>query len=529
MPPIRIANGAGFLGDWIDAPRRLVERAEVDYLTIEHLAELTMSILARLREKDPQAGYAEDFLDILRSLTPALKQQPRLKIIANSGGVNPPACVRAAAKVLNEAGLGDAPIACVTGDDLMPHLGELLRSGCKFWHIEDKRRSYQEEYDHVRQLMEGFHDGPPDTISPEEIAAETAKRFLPALVEQPGKASQSVYSLNRGAYLECANGTWSTIDILAPVVSANAYLGARPIADALAAGARIVITGRVADASLTVGPAMHEFGWQWDDWDRLAAASVAGHLIECGAQVTGGYSVNWQDYSLREVGYPIAEISEDGSCVITKPKTCGGTVNRRTVVEQLVYEIGDPRHYLTPDVDCDFTTVEVEEIGPDRVAVKNATGRPATDTYKVSMAYRDGWMASGQLLVYGPDCVEKAKVCGEIIRHRCKMQGHTFRNDAFLVELLGYGAGVPGAWFWRKYQKPGELVLRVTARHEQREAIECFSRQFVPLITSGPAGLAGYAAGRPQVRPVFAYWPTLVPKSLVQPQIEVRTAKEWSA
>lgn len=534
MPPLRIANGAGFLGDWIDAPRRLVERAEVDYLTIEHLAELTMSILARLREKDPSAGYAEDFLDILRSLMPALKAQPRLKIIANSGGMNPPACARAAARILADAGLGDVTIGCVTGDDLMPRLGELLRSGCKFWHIEDSRPSYHDEYEYVKQLLTALHDGPPDTVSAEEIAAETASRFLPAIRERLSEGSQPVYALHQGVRVEFTDGEGNSFsslpgDILAPLVSANAYLGARPIADALAAGARIVITGRVADASLTVGPAMHEFGWQWDDWNRLAAASVAGHLIECGAQVTGGYSVNWQDYSLREVGYPIAEIAADGSCVITRSKTCGGTVNRRTVVEQLVYEIGDPQHYLTPDVDCDFTTVEVAEIGPDRVAVKNASGRPATDTYKVSMAYRDGWMASGQLLVYGPDCVEKAKVCGEIIRHRCKMQRYTFRDDAFQVELLGYGAGVPGAWFWRKYQAPGEVVLRLTARHEQREAIECFSRQFAPLITSGPAGLAGYAAGRPQVRPVFAYWPTLIPKSLVRPKVEVRTAKEWSA
>lgn len=461
MPPLRISNGAGFLGDWTLAPRRLVERAEVDYLTIEHLAELTMSILARQREKDPNAGYAEDFLDILRSLTPSLMQQPRLKIIANSGGMNPSACVRGAAKVLAEADLGNTLVGCITGDDLLPRLDDLLAAGCDFTNLD---------------------------------------------------TGQTLQFATRNSQFA--------------IVSANAYLGARPIADALAAGARIVITGRVADASLTVGPAMHEFGWQWNDWNKLAAASVAGHLIECGAQVTGGYSVDWPRYDLADVGYPIAELSSDGSAVITKPPGAGGAVNRRTVVEQLVYEIGDPQHYLTPDVDCDFTTVEVEEIGPNRVAVKNATGRPATGTYKVSLAYRDGWMASGQLLVYGPDCREKAEKCGEIIFQRCKLAGYDLARTQ--VELLGYGGGVPGAWFWRKYQTPGELVLRVTAHDPRREAVECFARQFAPLITSGPAGLAGYAAGRPQVRPVFAYWPTLVPKSLVQYQIEVRTAKEWT-
>jgi hypothetical protein len=464
MPPLRIANGAGFLGDWIDAPRRLVERAEVDYLTIEHLAELTMSILARQREKDPDAGYAEDFLEILRSLLPALKQQPQLKIVANSGGVNPPACSRAAAKILHEAGLGNMALACVAGDDLLPRLPELLSSGCEFSNL-----------DTGQPISELF-----------ESKIQNAK---------------------------------------SKICSANAYLGARQITDALGAGARIVITGRVADASLTVGPAMHHFGWQWDDWNKLAAASVAGHLIECGAQVTGGYSVDWSQYDLVDVGYPIAEIAADGNSVITKPADTGGAVNRRTVVEQLVYEIGDPQHYLTPDVDCDFTTVQVAEVARDRVAVTGATGRPATDAYKVSLAYRDGWMASGQLLVYGSDCREKAEMCGRVILERCKLAG--FELARTHVELLGFGAGVPGAWFWRKYQTPGELVLRVTAHDPRREAVECFAKQFAPLITSGPAGLAGYAAGRPQVRPVFAYWPTLVPKSLVQPLVEVRPAKEW--
>jgi hypothetical protein len=227
------------------------------------------------------------------------------------------------------------------------------------------------------------------------------------------------------------------------------------------------------------------------------------------------------------VGYPIAELAKDGSAVITKPPGTGGAVTRRTVVEQLVYEIGDPQHYLTPDVDCDFTTVEVAELGQDRVRVTGATGRPATDTYKVSLAYRDGWLASGTLLVYGPDCREKAEACGRIILERCRLAG--FELARTNVELLGMGAGVPGAFFHRKYQPPGELVLRVTAHDPRREAIDCFARQFAPLITSGPAGLAGYAAGRPPVRPVFAYWPTLVEKSLVTPTVEVCSAEEWLA
>src|SRR4051812_36231451 len=236
MSSLRIANAAGFLGDWLDAPRRLVERAEVDYLTIEHLAELTMSILARRREKDSSAGYADDFIDVLRSLVPALKQQPQLKIIANSGGMNPPACVRAAANVLADLGLGNVTVGCISGDDLLPRLSELIAAGCEFRNLE---------------------------------TGQALSELLPRVPSREPAAPLNI-------------------------VSANAYLGARPIADSFAAGARIVITGRVADASLTVGPAMDEFGWQSDDWNRLAAASVAGHLIECGAQITGGYSVDWQ-------------------------------------------------------------------------------------------------------------------------------------------------------------------------------------------------------------------------------------------
>lgn len=452
---LRIANAAGFLGDWIDAPRRLVDRAKVDYLTLEYLAELTLSILARAKEKNPQLGYAEDFLEVVRSLVDPLNQQPQLKIVTNGGGMNPLACAAGAAKILSDSGLGGTSIGVVSGDDLLPRLNDLQAAGCELKHFES--------------------------------AAPLVDRSR--------------------------------------IVSANAYLGAQPIAEALAQGAKIVITGRVADASLTVGPAMYELGGRWDDWHRLAGFSVAGHLIECGAQVTGGYSVDWTKYDLADVGYPIAEIEADGSCVITKPTGSGGAVNRRTVVEQLVYEIGDPRHYLTPDVDCDFTTVEVDDLGNDRVRVQGATGRPAPQTLKVSLAYRDGYFASGQLLVYGNDCIAKAQAASGIVRQRLKLAG--CEPQHWLVELLGAGDGCPLASSLNR--NPSEVMLRITARDPRREVLERFAREFAPLITSGPAGLAGYAAGRPSVRPVFAYWPTLVPKQFVPAAVEVRTAKEWLA
>lgn len=453
---VRIANGAGFLGDNLDAPRRLVESAAVDYLTLEYLAELTLSILARLREKNPSAGYAEDFLTVLDGLTPALAAQPALKIITNAGGMNPLACAKAAAQILVAAGLEGEPIGVISGDDLLANLGRLQAAGCEFKNLD----------------------------SGEPLAS-----------------------------------------LAAPVVSANAYLGARPIVEALQAGARIVITGRVADASLTVGPAAYEFGWQWDDWRRLAGASVAGHVIECGAQATGGFYPHWREIELAAVGYPIAELDAEGDSVITKPAGSGGIVNRDTVAEQLVYEIGDPAHYLTPDVDVDFTTVEIDECGADRVLIRGAQGRPAPESYKVSLAYRDGYMATGQMLVYGRDPVEKARACAEIVFARLRAAGCEFARTH--VECLGAGEAVPG--LHAPPQGLREVMLRISVHDPRRPAVERFAKELAPLATSGPAGLAGYASGRPQVRPVFAYWPTLVPKSLVAARVQVQTAAEWSA
>jgi len=453
---LRIANGAGFLGDNLDAPRRLVSAAQVDYLTLEYLAELTLSILARLREKDPRAGYAADFLEVLRSLLPELARQPQLKIVTNAGGMNPRACAAAVAALLASAGMADVRLGVVTGDDLLGRLDSIAAAGCP------------------------------------------------------------LANLDTGLPLS---------SLTAPVISANAYLGARPIVEALAGGARIVITGRVADASLTVGPAVHEFGWRWDDWHRLAGASVAGHLIECGAQATGGYGSRWREVDLADVGYPIAELEPDATCVITKPDDATGRVDRLTVSEQLIYEIGDPAHYLTPDVDVDFTAVELAEVGADRVRVSGAQGRPATDSYKASLAYKAGYTTATQLLVYGPDCVPKAHECARIVFARLRQAGIELDHTAY--ELLGAGQAVPGAG--PAVADPPEVVLRIAVRDRRQEAVERFTREIAPLATAGPAGLAGYTAARGSVRPAYAYWPALVPKHLVEPVVEVRSAADWQS
>src|SRR6516165_9476770 len=325
MKRVRIGNGCGFWGDNLDAPRELAEHGRLDYLTLEYLAELSMSILALQKQRHPEAGYASDFLDVLRQLAPILQRQPELKIITNAGGMNPQGCAARARAILDEAGLTGHRIAVVHGDDLLPRIDQLLAQG---------------------HALTNLDTGEPLTAIRDRI------------------------------------------------VSANAYLGARPIVEALRQGADVVITGRVADASLTLAPAVHEFGWAWDDWDRLAAGTVAGHLIECGAQATGGLWCNWQEApDMANVGYPIAELDEHGTVWISKPPDTGGAVNCETISEQLLYEVGDPASYLTPDVVADLTSVALAEEGPDTVRVRGVRGRPATDSYKVSIAYRDGFMA----------------------------------------------------------------------------------------------------------------------------------------
>jgi hypothetical protein len=447
MKRVRIGNGCGFWGDNLDAPRALAEQGQLDYLTLEYLAELTMSILALQKQRHPEAGYAGDFLDVLRQLTPILQRQSGLKIVTNAGGMNPQGCAARARTILAEAGLSERRIAIVFGDDLLPRLDDLLAQG------------------------------------------------------------QAFSNLDTGAPLATVRDR---------VVSANAYLGCQPIVSALRQGADIVITGRVADASLTLGPAVYEFGWAADDWDRLAAGTVAGHLIECGAQATGGLWCNWQETDLALVGYPIADIEASGAFLLTKPPGSGGAVNRETVAEQLLYEVGDPAAYLTPDVVADFTSVTLTETGRDEVRVTGARGKPAPDRYKVSIAYRDGWTASGTLVLAGAGAAHKARRCGEMLFERLRRAGAlpAHRN----IECLGAGDVVPGV---AAQPDVPEVVLRVAVRDADRAVVERFTKEFAPLVTSGPPGVTGYTTGRPTVREVFAYWPALVDKSVVTPQVQI--------
>ena len=453
---LRVGNGAGFWGDNLDAPYLLARDGDLDVLTLEYLAELTLSILGHLRAKDPAAGYVTDFPDLVERLLPILAAPGTLKIVTNAGGLNPEACARRCATLLEKAGQGERVIGVVTGDDILARIPEWVRAGVNLDHME----------------------------TGEPITAVASR-----------------------------------------LVVANAYLGARPIANALGAGSSLVITGRVADASLTLGPACAHFGWAWDDWPRLAGASVAGHIIECGAQATGGLWHRWDELAdLANVGYPIAELAADGGAVITKPEGTGGLVSTGTVAEQIVYEIDDPAHYHTPDVDVDFTTVSLAQEGPDRVAVRGATGRAPSARLKVAAVYRDGWTASGLLAVAGRQAEAKARAAGAMILERVGRAGYRLADS--LVECLGAGDVVPG--LLRPPSPSYEVVLRVTVRDPSRAAVERFCREFAPLVTSGPSGIAGYATGRPTPRPAFGYWPALIPRTLVSSHVEMRKVMEWA-
>lgn len=317
-------------------------------------------------------------------------------------------------------------------------------------------------------------------------------------------------NLDTGALLSTIRGR---------IESANAYIGAFPLAEALATGADVVVTGRCADAALALAPMVHCFDWQADEWDKLAAGIVAGHIIECGAQCTGGNcQVDWQDIpDLANIGYPIVEAEPDGRFTVTKHPGTGGRVTSDGIKEQLLYEIGDPRCYMTPDVAADFTTIQLKDMGPDRVSVWGVRGRPRPEMLKVSISYSDGWKAIGTLVFSAPQALEKAQAADRIVRARLQQLGLHF--DRVHSEFLGVNAchgpvAVPTA-------DPPEVQLRIGVRGADKRAIDRFTRELIPLVLSGPPTATGYGEGRPAVREVVAYWPALIPRELVQTQVEV--------
>ncbi len=448
---IRIASGQGFWGDLLTAPYDQVTGGEIEYLVMDYLAEVTMSILQKQRRKNPSLGYARDLVPLMEQLLPLLVKK-NIRVITNGGGVNPLACRDAIFAAAARMGISGLSIGVVLGDDILGRLEDLRGRG---------------------MLLKNMETG-------EDL------------------------------------GT-----VMDRVMSANVYFGAAPIVEALGRGAKIVITGRTTDTGLTLAPMMHEFGWKAGEWDRLAAGTVAGHILECGGQASGGnFSADWRSVpDLAHIGFPIAEASPDGSVVITKHRGTGGLVSVQTVKEQLLYEIGNPADYITPDCIADFTTIQVSPDGPDRVLVAGVKGRPATDTYKVSMSYLDGYTASGTLTYAWPDALEKGRAADEILRRR--MQDLGLRFEEVRTEFLGYNSchgplAVPPG-------EVNEVVLRIGVRGNDFAAVERFGKEIAPLILTGPPSVTGFAGGRPKPSEVIAYWPALLPKSAVQPEVVVET------
>jgi Acyclic terpene utilisation family protein AtuA len=448
---IRIANGQGFWGDSLEAPVEQVRRGPLDYLTLDYLAEVTMSILQKQRSRDPKTGYARDFVEMIERVLPDLVER-RIRVIANAGGVNPAACRDAVLDVAKRQGI-DVQVATVAGDDIMDRLDDMIGRGVDLKNM--------------------------DTGEP-----------LSAIREQ--------------------------------VQSANVYLGAFPVAEALARGAQIVITGRVTDTGLALAPMIHEFKWGADEWDRLAAGTIAGHTIECGAQCTGGNcQIDWDTIpNLADVGYPIVEAEPDGTFTITKHSGTGGRVTVASVKEQLLYEMGDPRQYITPDCVADFTTVQLEQTGPDRVRFTGIRGWPATDFYKVSISYAAGFKAMGTMVYAWPEAYKKARAADQILRQRLNRLGLKF--DAIRTEFIGANAchGIAAAEpSPEAAAQLAEVAMRIGVRSRDRAVVERFTKEIAPLALNGPPVVTGLGGGRPRVEDIVAYWPALIPKTEIKPEV----------
>jgi len=450
---VRIAAGQGFWGDWLEAPYRQVTGGPIDYLMMDYLAEVTMSILQKQKSRDPALGYAKDFVPLMERILPTIVDRG-IRVTANAGGVNPRACAQAVAAVARRLKLGGRiKIGVVTGDDLLPRLDDLLARG------------------HELRNM--------DTGRP-------------------------------------------LADVRGRVQSANAYLGAAPVVEALGRGATVVITGRVTDTGLTLGPLMHEFEWARDDWDKIAAGTVAGHTIECGAQASGGNSlVDWKRVpDLANVGYPIVDAWPDGSFEITKHPGTGGRVTVAGITEQLVYEMGDPRRYITPDGVADFTSIQLRQAGKDRVRVSGVRGGPGPEQLKVSIAYAYGYKAVGTLVYAWPDAVAKARSADRVLRQRLADLG--LRFDAILTELVGFDATHgPLAVRAAGTGDPPEVQLRVGVRAPELDPVERFTREIAPLILNGPPSVTGFAGGRPKPEEIVAYWPALIDRQEVEACVDL--------
>ena len=448
---VRVASGQGFWGDLLTAPVEQVRGGQIDYLMLDYLAEVTMSIMQKQRARNAEAGYARDFILLMQEILPDCVRK-NIKVLSNAGGVNVEGCAEAIKKTAQELGLsGKVKIGIVTGDDILGRLDEFLDEG-----VEINNMDTGEPLSEIRDQVQ----------------------------------------------------------------SANVYLGAEPLVEALDGGAQIIVGGRLTDTGLTLAPLMHEFGWKFGDWNKVATGTIAGHIIECGAQCSGGNcQFDWANIpDMANVGFPIVEAYRDGEFIITKHEGTGGRINIPSIKEQLLYEMGDPHSYITPDVVADFTTIHLKDDGENRVRVFGIEGKPNTEFYKVSIAYSAGWKAVGTLVYSYPDAYQKAKAADKILRARLEKLGLKF--DVILTEFVGVNA-THGHLAGEPPKDIPEVQLRFGVRGQSKEAVERFTKELAPLILTGPPSVTGFAGGRPKVEEIMAYFPALIPKTLIKTKVEV--------
>jgi len=447
---IRIASGQGFWGDLIDAPVDQVMKGDIDYLVMDYLAEVTMSILQKQKNKNPLFGYARDIPDLMERILPVCKEK-NIKVITNGGGVNPEGCANAIIEVANKLGIKNLKVAVVLGDNIIDKIDEIIDEGCQLNNME------------------------------------TGETILP---------------------------------VKDKLLSANVYFGAKPIVEALQKGADIVITGRTTDTGLTLAPMVYEFGWDWNNFDLISAGTVAGHILECGGQASGGNLLaGWESIDLVNIGFPIAEAYPNGEMIITKHESLGGKVSFETVAEQLVYEIGDPKEYITPDCVADFTSIKLEDLGNNRVRVYDVKGKPETEFFKVSCSFADGYSASGQLTYSWPKALTKAKAADKILRER--LQNLELEFEEIRTEFVGYDSCHGPLSKELSEDDINEVVLKIAVRSHDFKAVERFGKEIAPLILTGPPSVTGFAGGRPKPSEVVAYWPALIPKKLIEPTVKI--------